>query len=1427
MSKNQWLCSWIFCKKILAKSEVISWGIASLLTFYSHCALAQITPDGTLGGEASVVTHDINIKGLPGDLIEGGALRGSALFHSFSEFNVGEGERVYFGNPSGVENIFSRVTGADFSQILGTLGVLGNGNLFLLNPNGIIFGENAQLDVRGSFVASTADSFIFDNGLEFSATNPEVPPLLTVNVPIGLQFGGKPPAAISNGGNLQVGGDLTLVGGRVNSLGKLATPAGEVRVAAVNGDVQIQDLSGLSAILLASNNLILEESQLQTGGDLILLAGNTVRVRDSLQKPFLADAGGNLYIQGNQGIDILALNHPGTPFQSGGNLSLVSDGIISGDAHFASGGNFLISNLLGQPGNFVSLYDPIISSEGDVILGDYTGVALKIEAKGSITTGNITITGSDTILTPGSDPDIAILRSSPALILRAGVDKLENPPTPINIPTPPTPPTPPQPPTPPSAIAVYDNNFEDPTKVGSEWSNNSIDITPSGEKFLGEFVNDTVSFTLPNLNPHKEAMVSFDLFIIGLWDGNGNGNNPILSLKPETWKLSVAGNSTPLLQTTFSNHDANSLSQTRNDLRSNLPRQVFNFIDSLLTPLLVTQQSYPNNPSSARTGADRPDNSLGYQYQNTIPIPISCFLCPRSVSVSIKTGADSVYNFNFTFPHSDSSLKLNFSASGLENSPTTSAFERWGLDNIKVSLLGVSSPSSPIPPTPTPTPSTIPNFTSIDIPSGGTIAAGNIFTPGGPVILSARNDINMTGSITSQGGKISLNSGGTINTTAGTINASLPSGNGGTISINAANNIDLGNISSFGDTLGGNISIESDASIRLTNSQIFNSSNSGASGKISLIAESDIYLDDSQIFNSTISGKSSDINLTSRSVYLTNNSTVITQGLENGKAGNINVTASESVVLSGSSGLFSDNRGSQPTGNINVDTGQLIVQDGSTVSISTNSKDPNGGGGTLKVTAANSVLLSGTDPETSIPTTLFSLTLGAGDAGDIIIDTPSLTVLNGAAVVASTAPGSTGKGGNIIANTELIELIGTSANLVIPSGFSVDTIGTGKTGNMSINSNRIIARDGGTFSGSTFGKGEGGNLNLNALEYIELSGTSQDQRIRSGIYAASFDTGKAGNLRIETPVLTVRDSARVSVSSQPQRTGEGNLLDRTNALLDGLKNINQNSPSPFFEIPPVVRGEGVGDAGNIEITANRIFLNNRGQIIAETASGEGGNITLKVQEYLLMRHNSLISATAGKAPGGGNGGNITINTPFIIGISGENSDIAANAYFGNGGRVGITGEGIYGLQFRPELTIFSDITASSEFGFDGVVEINLPDISPSTELQEEQLPQPPEVSEVCQPGTAKTPVEFVNTGRGGKPPHPSDALNSNPGWRDSRSISSENNVSSMREIRQIVEVQGWVTNERGEVVELVANPPSFIPDGGSYFRFGCGYRGGR
>jgi filamentous hemagglutinin family protein len=231
--------------------------VGTLCVGVSDRVLAQIVPDNTLGAESSVVTPDV-IKGIQGNRIDGGATRSANLFHSFSQFNVGEGRGAYFTNPAGILNILSRVTGANRSDILGRLGVLGNANLFLINPNGILFGPNASLDVQGSFLATTADAVKLGDAGLFSASQSATSNLLTVS-PKALWFnavaaqpivnqsqaqslinqpnadGGSPGLQVQPGRTLAlVGGDVLLESGRLTAAGGRIELGSVARVGQVN-----------------------------------------------------------------------------------------------------------------------------------------------------------------------------------------------------------------------------------------------------------------------------------------------------------------------------------------------------------------------------------------------------------------------------------------------------------------------------------------------------------------------------------------------------------------------------------------------------------------------------------------------------------------------------------------------------------------------------------------------------------------------------------------------------------------------------------------------------------------------------------------------------------------------------------------------------------------------------------------------------------------------------------------------------------------------------------------------------------------------------------------------------------------------------------------------------------------------------------------
>ena len=216
--------------------------------------LAQsiIVPDNSLGNEASKVTPNINnLDGIPSELIEGGAERGQNLFHSFQEFNVNEGRGAYFVVPHDtIQNILTRVTGNNPSSINGILGTIANSNfaptkanLFLINPNGIIFGKNASLDINGSFVGTTANAVELGGEGFFSATNPQTPSELLTVSPSALLFNQiNAQASIQNNSVV----DLRLNRGEDNFTPKGLRVGDGKSLLLVGGDINM-DAGGLSA----------------------------------------------------------------------------------------------------------------------------------------------------------------------------------------------------------------------------------------------------------------------------------------------------------------------------------------------------------------------------------------------------------------------------------------------------------------------------------------------------------------------------------------------------------------------------------------------------------------------------------------------------------------------------------------------------------------------------------------------------------------------------------------------------------------------------------------------------------------------------------------------------------------------------------------------------------------------------------------------------------------------------------------------------------------------------------------------------------------------------------------------------------------------------------------------------------------------------
>ena len=385
-------------------------GIASLQVFSAAPSFAQsnIVPDNTLGNENSRV-EVLNSNGSPVDLISGGAIEEKNLFHSFQEFNIGDGRTADFINSSNnIQNILTRITGNNPSNIFGTLrvsnsaGVTSNPNFFLINPNGIVFGENASLDVGGSFVASTANAIEFGDRGFFSASEPETPQLLTIN-PSALFFNQVAAASIENQSRADGGRDpsnsFNTFGLRVPDGKSFLLAGGDINIdgggiVAFGGRVDLSSIAGVGRVELNqdSDNLSWSLPETTSRGNITL--SNDARVIVSAGGGGdIAIAGENINIVGRSSLNAGILSQLGSVDAQAGDITLnATDSIrTSDDSRVFNGVN---QNAVGNSGNID------IKAKQLNIIG---GAQVSALTFGQGDTGNITVSASESVELKGGD----------------------------------------------------------------------------------------------------------------------------------------------------------------------------------------------------------------------------------------------------------------------------------------------------------------------------------------------------------------------------------------------------------------------------------------------------------------------------------------------------------------------------------------------------------------------------------------------------------------------------------------------------------------------------------------------------------------------------------------------------------------------------------------------------------------------------------------------------------------------------------------------------------------------------------------------------------------------------------------------------------------------------------------------------------------
>jgi large exoprotein involved in heme utilization and adhesion len=503
--------------------------------------------------------------------------------------------------------------------------------------------------------------------------------------------------------------------------------------------------------------------------------------------------------------------------------------------------------------------------------------------------------------------------------------------------------------------------------------------------------------------------------------------------------------------------------------------------------------------------------------------------------------------------------------------------------------------------------------------------------------------------------------------------------------------------------------------------------------------------------------------------------------------------------------------GAGRAGDIALDTKRLTIRDGSVI---LNPALGTGDGGSVTIRASESVEINASG--------LLTPTFNSGNAGSIAIETGQLSVSDGAVVSPSTF--GAGNSGNLIVRaSDSVIVARHRSDSPLNTTLATNSIGgTGRAGNIEINTRSLRVEAGAGISSSSGGKigerlitgGPGGNITVNASDSVELIGAAAGSPYRSVIIAGTLESGKSGDVTLNARRLSVRDGGgivagtlgagqggNVSLTASESveivgttREGSASLIVTASGDLPTQNFFGQQRASGGAGSLSIATGRlsvrdgalvsvqsfGTGAAGSINVVADSIALNAQGIIDGRSLSGIGGNINLRARD-IQLRNNSRITTDARA----GEGGNITLNSDILVGRN--NSDITANAKSAAGGRVNVNVPNILGFaavsreQVKSRLGIGDDqfaaleVTPTSEIptsdiaaisqssgpALQGTVTFSASGVNPAQGLVE--LPQNivnPAALIGANPCTKGAESAFTVTGKGGLPPSPDDTLSS-------------------------------------------------------------------
>jgi filamentous hemagglutinin family protein len=1127
------------------------------------------------------------------DINGGRVIGGVNQFHSFGQFSVGTGDIASFNGPAGIRNIVNRVTGGLGSNIDGTVAsTIAGASLFLLNPAGIMFGPNAQLSVTGSFHASTGDYIKLGNDGVFYA-DPARASLLTVSPPSAFGFltGNPGPIEINTGSLLAVpvGETLSFVGGTVNlGAADFSAPA---YVAAPGGTLNLVSVASPGEATFNSPIHVDGFAQL---GDINIKGGSVVDAK-------------NVFIRGGKLVIDESVIFPGAfssllsaPAPDGGevNIKVSGDVTITGTAlepvTQAPPGIFTFAGSFVTPEVFPSAKVPDITIEA--------GNGISLSGFAAVQTFRFG---------PG-DPSVVSIKAKNVLVENG------------------------------AGIALF-NLFEGP---GGRLTVEGERVEMSGLGTRGGAVGATgllaqglfhPDYLLGSINPALTNGDSGSITVRATGPGGlivrdgaeiatdslnfGRGAD----INVTTTNATLSGSGQVSAQSAFAGDSGN------------VKIQASGAID-IKDGFVISANTFGSGESgSVEVSANGPITisgiASGIASQTGSP-PTATLDAFASLFLPGATFSDLALELGLPADADLFAVLDGLNALGL-TAVTDLTPGNGGTITVATPILAVSGAGS-----------------AIDSGTAWAGNAGNVQVNVGSVAVNDGAEIrSRSGILNLETGNLDVGNGnaGAVNIVAtDTISVSgtgsaistttFGDGNAGDISL-SANHVNVQNIGSVSSATGGTV-----------NGQLF--VGGGNAGQIAVSTPTVTMSDGGTISVATAgAGNAGNVLLNVSNFSLTGGAQILSSTTGDGVGGTVAATASESVSISGlESGLFSTASSAGNAGQISVSTPTLTMAEGGTISVATsgagnagnislnvNSLTQSGGaqvvssttgagqGGSLIANAGESIAISGSGSQ---PSGLFSTASSTGNAGQIAVSTPSLTMADGGRI--SVATEGSGNAGNIALNV---------GNLTQTAGSTIDssTAGAGQGGDVTVTAGNSVSLSGtgtGLFSTAS-GSGAGGNIHVQGGNFIQLADNATLSAQSTGTATAT-----AGNISISTPTFEAQNA---SVTTAATLADGGNISIVTTG---SMVHLTDSQITTSVE-------SGVGSGGNIAIASSHIVLDDS-RVLANAFGGPGGNINITGDVFLVNSGGQFPPSLAGIIQASS-----ALSTPGTINIEATVTDVSS------------------------------------------------------------------------------------------------------------------------------------------------------------------------